>query len=205
MSRIMRGGTDGVNPVQHHYHIWQGVLNRYGVLTQRNRIGGYWRTRSSAKQWLRKAGRRGAARPRVEQCEDLGICRAKPFDAKLQHKSSTVNRLTQGLVDHVTQKGFYCDGGGLNLGAHVTKDGGLVRRWCFKARLQVKTRHIPLGSAEVVTLEEARVVAAEIRQEFVERRRLLKEGDDGDETNAAFLARMEQIAADAVEGEDNGA
>ena len=40
--------------------------------------------------------------------------------------------------------------------------------------------------------------------EVRERRRLLKEGDDGNETLAAFMARMDLIAADAVEVKANG-
>ena len=129
MSSTTRDGTDAAI----HFHIWRGVLKENGDLTQRNRISGYWRTRSSANQWLRKAGRRGAARPKVEQCEDLGTCRAKPFDASIQHKSSTVNRLTQGFVDQVKANGQFFDGGGLILYVHVTKDGDLVRRWLFRA------------------------------------------------------------------------
>ena len=200
----MSPAHDGERNAANHYHIWRGVLSRYGEITQRFRISGYWRTRSSAKQWLRKAGRRGAG-PKVEQCEDLGTCRAKPFDASLQHKSSTVNRLTQGFADHVTQKGMHCDGGGLYLYVRVTKDGGIVRRWIFRAGLQGKTRCIRLESAYDTSLEDARAVAAKVKVEFVERRGLLSEGSDNGETVDAFLARMQQIAADAVEGEDNGA
>ena len=199
MSSTTRDGTDAAI----HFHIWRGVLKENGDLTQRNRISGYWRTRSSANQWLRKAGRRGVARPKVEKCEDLGTCRAKPFDASLQHKSSTVDRLTQGFVDQVKANGQFprlaSDGGGLTLYVRVTKDGGLVRRWLFRARLQGKSRHLRLGSAEVLTLDEARVVAAKVGVEFEERRRLLKEGLDNGETHAAFLTRMQQIAADAGE------
>ena len=50
MSSTTRDGTDAAR----HFHIWRGVLKESGECTQRNRISGYWRTRSSANQWLRK-------------------------------------------------------------------------------------------------------------------------------------------------------
>ena len=50
----MSPAHDGEKNAAIHFHIWQGVLDTTGEITQRNRIGGYWRTRSSAKQWLRK-------------------------------------------------------------------------------------------------------------------------------------------------------
>ena len=202
MSSTTRDGTDAAI----HFHIWRGVLKENGDLTQRNRITGYWRTRSSANQWLRKAGRRGAARPRVEQCDDLGTCRAKPFDASLRNRSPKVRRLTQELVDTVEVDNSYVnDGAGLRLYVHTWVNGRQTRTFVQQFRLRGNLNHITLGPASALTLEKARALSAAIMSEVRERRRLLSEGLDNGETNAAFLARMQQPAADAVEGEDNGA
>ena len=200
MSSTTRDGTDAAI----HYHIWQGVLNRYGEITQRNRISGYWRTRSSANQWLRKAGRRGAARPRVEQCENIGTCRARPFDASLQHYSRSVNRLTQKIVDTFEGHHFRInDGAGLLLYVHLWKNGGgETRKFVQTFRLRGRHANITLGPTSALTLEAARELSAAITSEVRERRRLLKEGLDGNETHAAFLDRMQELAAGAVKGEE---
>ena len=94
------------------------------------------------------------------------------------------NRLTQGFVDQVKANGQFFDGGGLILYVHVTKDGDLVRRWLFRARLQGKPRNIRLESAEALTLEVVRAVKTRLMAEFVERRRLLKEGRGGRQRDA---------------------
>ena len=151
--------------------------------------------RASANQWARLIEVK-----EVKQCKRPSKCTAKVFDPNNEVRTAGQSSpLSQGFVDQVNANAQLFDGGGLMLYVHVTKDGGLVRRWLFRAYLQGKSRDIRLGSAEALTLEEARVVAAKVMVEFVERRRLLSEGIDGDETNAAFLARMQQIAADAVE------
>ena len=190
MARPMRPGKEGLK----HWHVWGGVDDD-GQVSLFRRVRLSFRTRTSADQWT---GRKEYSMTKV--CFVPSLCRDRVFNPNEVRAEAHSDRLTQEFVDQVKANGQFFDGGGLHLYAHVTKDGDLVKLLRFQARLQGKPRHIRLGSAEALTLEAARVVAAKVMVEFVERRRLLREGEDGNETHAAFLTRMKQSAADAVRG-----
>ena len=194
----MRPGTEGLKP-DRHWHVFKGVEDRHGDISLYRKERLSFLTRASANQWACLI-----EDPMVRQCKRPSKCTAKVFDPNNEVRTAGQScRLTQGFVDQVKATGqsscLVSDGGGLTLYVHVTKDGGLVRRWLFRAYLQGKPRNIRLGSTDALTLEEARAVAAKVMVEFVERRGLLSEGLDGNETHAAFLARLQQIAEDAVE------
>ena len=196
----MKPGTNGAI----HFHVWRGVLaSTTGEITAKHRSLRSFRSRSQANQWLRAPGRRGP-HSEVQRCFDEG-CRARPFEASEQDTGRATERLTQEFVNQVTRVNTYSDGGNLSLVVWVRKSGELTRTWWVKASLLGNQRHINLGAAADLPLEAARALAAEIMSEFVERRRRLKEGDDNDETMRDFLARMKQLAEDAVEVKDNGA
>ena len=194
MSSPMRPGTEDLKP-DRHWHVFKGVDDKNGDINLYRKERLSFLTRASANQWSRLIEVKV-----VKQCKRPSKCTVKVFDPNNEVRTAGQSSpLSQGFVDQVNANAQLFDGGGLMLYVHPKKYGGLVRRWLFRAYLYGKSRQIRLGSAEALTLEEARVVAAKVMVEFVERRRLLSEGSDGDETNAAFLARMQQIAADAVE------
>ncbi|CAG4889822.1 tyrosine-type recombinase/integrase [Paraburkholderia saeva] len=83
-----------------------------------------------------------------------------------------VNRLTPLAIKRATKSGYYLDGNGLFLvvgkgtGAEV---GG--KSWVFRYKVQGKTTEMGLGSADIVTLSEA-------RQKMTDARKLLLDGID---------------------------
>lgn len=98
--------------------------------------------------------------------------------------SKKSNRLSAPLLRALTKPGRYADGGGLYL--HIRPTGS--RTWVFRYRDRVtaKLRDKGFGSAETVTLAEARLAADEAR-------RALAQGAD------PIDARREQKASQALE------
>ncbi|WP_181707644.1 tyrosine-type recombinase/integrase [Chthonobacter rhizosphaerae] len=70
-----------------------------------------------------------------------------------------LHKLTAREVKAITEEGRYGDGGGL----YLSVSSGDRRRWVFLFRWDGKTREMGLGSAQDVTLAEARRAAGEAR------------------------------------------
>ncbi len=73
--------------------------------------------------------------------------------------SRALNKLSAKAVEKAVNNGTYSDGGGLSL---VVKPDR--RAWVFRFTWQGKERHMGLGSANAVTLAQARLKATEARQ-----------------------------------------
>lgn len=78
-----------------------------------------------------------------------------------------INRLSARAVQTVAAAGYHPDGGGLYLLVGPTGS----KSWIFRYQLRGRRREMGLGSAAVVTLQEARGAA-------LEQRRMLAAGDD---------------------------
>jgi integrase len=70
------------------------------------------------------------------------------------------NPLSARLVQAITKRGFYCDGGGLYL--QVSPTGS--KSWVFRYTLNGRKRDMGLGSLTTFTLSEARERARKMRQ-----------------------------------------
>ena len=194
MSSPMRPGTEGLTP-DRHWHVFKGIEGRNGHISLYREVRLSFLTRAAANQWARLIEFK-----EVKQCKGPFPCTIRVFDPNEVGTAGRSCRLTQQFVDRVVSRANkYADGSNnLVLAVYERATGEITRTWVVRARLLGYPREIRLGSAEVLTLEEARVVAAKVMPEFVERRRLLKEGEDGNETHAAFLGRMEQLAVEVA-------
>lgn len=71
-----------------------------------------------------------------------------------------INRLSARFVQTVSEAGYYADGGGLYL--QVTASG--AKSWIFRYRLGNRRPEMGLGSAQTLTLQQAREAAASARR-----------------------------------------
>ena len=78
----------------------------------------------------------------------------------LRTRITALNRLSAAFVRQANTPGIYLDGGGLRF--QVTRSGG--RRWFMRAMVNGKPRDIALGRAEMVSMAQARDMAASIRK-----------------------------------------
>lgn len=88
-----------------------------------------------------------------------------------------INRLSARAVQTITKKGYHADGGGLYL---LVKEAG-TKSWVLRYRRGTKLREMGLGSAILISLQEARVSAMEHRKMFAK-------GDDPIEARRAAKA-----------------
>jgi integrase len=98
-----------------------------------------------------------------------------------------INRLSARQVQ-TAGAGYHADGGGLYL---LVSDTG-TRSWVFRYQRQKKAREMGLGSASVVTLQEA-------RQAALQQRRILAAGDDPIERRNASRTRQARSWGEAVD------
>jgi integrase len=96
----------------------------------------------------------------------------------------SLHRLTALKVTRTLSRGLYADGGGLYL--QVARNGS--RSWLYRFRLNGKTRHMGLGSLNVVSLADARTAAFECR-------RLCQAGTDPISQRDSSLAEARLTAA----------
>jgi integrase len=75
----------------------------------------------------------------------------------------TTHRLSAVKVKN-TKVGMHCDGGGLYLQCTEGADGSVRRSWLFRYAIKGRERQMGLGSAEAVSLAEARLQAADCRK-----------------------------------------
>jgi integrase len=75
----------------------------------------------------------------------------------------TIQRLSPAKV-RTAKAGMWCDGGGLYLQCVQGADGGLRRSWLYRFAVRGRERQMGLGSAEAVSLSEAREKAAHCRK-----------------------------------------
>lgn len=75
-----------------------------------------------------------------------------------------IHRLSARFVASVTVPGYHHDGGGLYL--QVTRSG--ARSWVFRYKLAKRPREMGLGSAAIISLQDARVKAADARRKVAE-------------------------------------
>jgi integrase len=75
-------------------------------------------------------------------------------------RNTGLNRLSAVFIRQARTPGIHLDGGGLRF--QVTRSGG--RRWFMRATINGKARDIALGRAELVSMAEAREMAASIRK-----------------------------------------
>ena len=75
----------------------------------------------------------------------------------------TIQRLSPVKV-RTAKAGMSCDGGGLYLQCTAGADGGVRRSWLYRFAAKGRERQMGLGSAETVSLAEAREKAAECRK-----------------------------------------
>src|SRR5260370_14412273 len=75
----------------------------------------------------------------------------------------TIQRLSPVKV-RTAKAGMWCDGGGLYVQCTKGADGNLHRSWLFRFAAKGRERQMGLGSAETVSLAEARQKAAECRK-----------------------------------------
>lgn len=87
--------------------------------------------------------------------------------------------------------GMHCDGGGLYLQCVQSAAGGISRSWLYRFTLNGRERQMGLGSAEAVSLAEAREKAAECR-------RLRQSGADPIERRKAVEAQATLEAAKSM-------
>jgi integrase len=99
----------------------------------------------------------------------------------------SIHRLTALKVTRTLRRGLYADGGGLYL--QVARNGS--RSWLYRYRLNGKTRHMGLGSLDVVSLADARTAALGCR-------RLCQAGVDPIVQRDSSLAEARQVAACAM-------
>ena len=71
----------------------------------------------------------------------------------------TLHRLTDKIIRNLAAPGYHADGGGLYL--QISKAG--TKSWVFRFTLRRRTRDMGLGSAQAVSLTEARATAGECR------------------------------------------
>ena len=72
----------------------------------------------------------------------------------------SIHRLSALAVSRAKRRGLHADGGGLFL--QIARNGS--RSWLFRYTLNGKTRHMGLGSLEVIGLASARTAALECRR-----------------------------------------
>ena len=75
-------------------------------------------------------------------------------------RNTGLNRLSAVFVRQARTPGIFLDGGGLRF--QVTKSGG--RRWFMRVTVAGKPRDVALGTADNVSMGEAREIAAAIRK-----------------------------------------
>jgi len=102
-----------------------------------------------------------------------------------------MKRLTARSVQTASEKGYYCDGGGLYL--QVTGTG--AKSWLFRYRLNGRSREMGLGPTHTVTLQEA-------RQEAEKARKMLRDGVDPIEQRKAIRAAQRLEDAKAITFQD---
>jgi integrase len=102
----------------------------------------------------------------------------------------TVQRLSAAKV-RTAKAGMWCDGGGLYLQCTAGADGGVRRSWLFRFAAKGRERLMGLGSADVVSLSEAREKAAVCRK-------LRQAGIDPIENRKAVQAREALEAAKSM-------
>lgn len=103
----------------------------------------------------------------------------------------SIHRLTALAVNRAMRRGLHADGGGLFL--QVARNGS--RSWLFRYTLNAKTRHMGLGSLEVLSLADARTAAIECR-------RLCHEGVDPIEHRKASRTEAKLATARAMTFDD---
>jgi integrase len=103
----------------------------------------------------------------------------------------SIHRLTALAVNRVKRRGLHADGGGLFL--QIARNGS--RSWLFRYTLNAKTRHMGLGSLEVISLASARTAALECR-------RLCHAGIDPIEHRNASRTEAKLAAARAMTFDD---
>lgn len=99
----------------------------------------------------------------------------------------SIHRLSALAVSRAKRRGLHADGGGLFL--QVARNGS--RSWLFRYTLNGKTRHMGLGSLEVIGLADARTASLECR-------RLCHAGIDPIEHRNATRAEAKLAAARAM-------
>jgi integrase len=109
------------------------------------------------------------------------------------------NSLSKGKVDALTERGFYCDGGGLYV--QVSKSG--TKSWVFRFMINGRSRDMGLGSIDTFTLNEARERAHKYRQlvadgiDPIEHRKAVRNAAQVTQTKGMTF---EECAAAYVEG-----
>jgi hypothetical protein len=103
----------------------------------------------------------------------------------------SIHRLTALAVNRAKRRGLHADGGGLFL--QIARNGS--RSWLFRYTLNAKTRHMGLGSLEVISLARARTAALECR-------RLCHAGIDPIEHRNASRTEAKLTAARAMAFDD---
>jgi hypothetical protein len=96
----------------------------------------------------------------------------------------SIHRLSALGVARLKKPGHYCDGGGLYLQVSVSR----MRSWVYRFRREGRLREMGLGPLHVVSLADARELAARCR-------RMLFEGVDPIEARRAERAQQVAIAA----------
>jgi integrase len=79
-----------------------------------------------------------------------------------KHMPKTTHRLTAVAVQNATKPGLHADGAGL----YLKVDPGGSKSWVFRFTRDHKTRYFGLGSSRVVSLANARGLAAKARQDL---------------------------------------
>ena len=101
-----------------------------------------------------------------------------------------LNRLTPLAVKRAEKPGYYPDGNGLFLIVGKSPDGVGGKSWALRYKVKGKTTEMGLGSADLVTLAEA-------RQKMIDARKLLLDGIDPLRHRRELLRTREQAAANA--------
>ena len=80
--------------------------------------------------------------------------------ANVSPRSKGLNRLSAAFVRQAKTPGIFLDGGGLRF--QVTKSGG--RRWFVRLAVTGEPRDVALGTADIVSMSEAREIALGLRK-----------------------------------------
>lgn len=119
-------------------------------------------------------------------------------------RGTRINCLSDAAVKAKTKWGSYADGGGLYL--QVAKGGS--KSWIFRYMLAGRAHRMGLGSINTVSLKEARLRAAELRQQLQRGGQRMKLEDDElrqhlhdavdplEQRKAALVAKVEEKRAD---------
>lgn len=76
------------------------------------------------------------------------------------HTTRTLHRLTATGIKHLSQPGWHNDGGGL----YLEVDSSGAKRWAMRLTINGKRRDFGLGPLHKVSLQQARIKAAEYRE-----------------------------------------